>query len=291
MRLHVVYRTSGGENAKPRPPFYSKLLALCSVLRAAREVTGAELVFMTDGAIPDDRLRLMARHGEVVPSRRGPPRSSHVGFVESYLAALDVPRERGWPADDLVYHVEDDYLHRPEALAALVAAAEGIPQASYLALYGSILYHDAGSYRPEGRLWLRAYSTTSTFASRVGTLAEDRSIHRLGVYLPGVDTQICRAYRGVQPLSVLDVLAGLRGEIGDDAPFRWRWKLAAIATAMKALALRRALRPHVLVAPAECLAVHMELPYLGTGADRVDWPSVAADVRAWAAEELGVAVP
>ena len=55
--LHVVYRSYGGENAKGRPPYYSKLLALTSMVRAA-ELAGehVHLVFLNDGTIPADRL-------------------------------------------------------------------------------------------------------------------------------------------------------------------------------------------------------------------------------------------
>jgi hypothetical protein len=65
--LHVVYRSYGGENAKSRPPFYSKLLALASLLCALEEADGAiEVLFINDGPVPIDRLELMRSKGEVV---------------------------------------------------------------------------------------------------------------------------------------------------------------------------------------------------------------------------------
>jgi hypothetical protein len=48
--LHVVDRSHGGENAKDRPRFYSKLLTLASLVRAAEEAgRPIELVSSTTG--------------------------------------------------------------------------------------------------------------------------------------------------------------------------------------------------------------------------------------------------
>ncbi len=47
--LHVVYRSYGGENAKGRPPFYSKLLAL----PLQRRWPDADLVLFADARTYD----------------------------------------------------------------------------------------------------------------------------------------------------------------------------------------------------------------------------------------------
>ena len=66
MTLHLVYRSYGGENLKRRPFYYSKMLALISFVRAATKVRDAELLFLNDGPIPDDKLAVMSRYGRVV---------------------------------------------------------------------------------------------------------------------------------------------------------------------------------------------------------------------------------
>ena len=124
MRLHVVYRSTGGENPKARPAYYSKLGSLRSLLRnvgTQREARG-ELAFLDDGPVPDDRLEaIMASAGTVVETAA--PRAAG----RLYRRAIEEPQRRGWPDEDLVYLAEDDYLYRREALPALAAAAHELP--------------------------------------------------------------------------------------------------------------------------------------------------------------------
>ena len=137
--LHVVYRSYGGENTKGRPDFYSKLLALTSFARAvATARRPVEVIFVNDGPIPDDRLRVMRETGEVVllPG---------VGNKRSLLTALSMPAARGWPARDVVWFAEDDYLYRADAIDRLIGAADAVSAADYLALYALI-----GDRPPEG---------------------------------------------------------------------------------------------------------------------------------------------
>src|SRR5262245_51017291 len=145
-RLHIVYRSYGPENMKERPPYYSKLLALASLVQAAEDAgPPIEIVFLNDGPIPGDRLALMAAAGEVV-SRSG------LGLRGSLRAALALPIERRWPDEDLVWLCEDDYLYRDRAVRDLIAAADALPHADYLSLYAAI-----GDRPPEGGRLEEAY--------------------------------------------------------------------------------------------------------------------------------------
>src|SRR6266511_6323917 len=132
-RLQVIYRSHGRENTKGSPPYYRKLLALVSLLRAAEEAREpVDLVFLNDGWIPPERLAIMRSAGEVVAEAR-------LGGNEgSFRKALAIPRVRKWSDDDLVWFAEDDYLYDPRALAGLIGAAAAMPEADYLALYASI---------------------------------------------------------------------------------------------------------------------------------------------------------
>src|SRR4051794_31846232 len=122
LRLHVIYRSAGGDNRKARPAFYSKRTALLSFLRAWWAVPAeerGEMIFLNDGAVGEDRLAPM-RHAGVVDARSG------LQIHGSYWAALDLALATRKADDDLVYLAEDDYLYRREALAAIVAAARAL---------------------------------------------------------------------------------------------------------------------------------------------------------------------
>lgn len=271
MKLHVIYRSTGSENSKARPPYYSKLLALRSVLQAAERCDSAvDFIFLNDGPIPADRLEPMEAAGEIIELPR-------VGMVGSYLAALELLRERSWPDADLAYLVEDDYLHLPHSLHSLVRAAELVPAASYFGLYALIEWSSAEFYEVDGQPWITADSTTSTFAGRVGDFRADWLMHRLGYVAGGSwDRDICHAYQGRRPYRWTTIIGDLAGyEPGTPRPWRRRAKRAIGQAGLDLLAIRRAFRRHLLIAPAAALAAHMTLPYMPPD---IDWAAAAQAV-------------
>src|SRR4051794_26877889 len=129
VRLHVIYRSTGPDNAKGRPPYHSKLRSLLSLLRSWDAVTDqGSLVFLNNGEIPEDRLALMQHHGRV-EARSG------LELHESYWAAVALAC--GFPDEDLVLFAEDDHLYRVEALSAVASAARVLRAFSYFAAYAS----------------------------------------------------------------------------------------------------------------------------------------------------------
>jgi hypothetical protein len=282
MKLHVLYRSSGASNLTGRPAFFSKDRALASLALAleqcGREV---EVIFLNDGPIPAERLSAMKDLGEPVRCRDG-------GKVKSHLSALELVLERGWDDHDLVYIVEDDYLHSPDALSRLLEAASEVPEASYFALYATIDWLRTEYFQAGETYWHSADSTTSTFAARVGALRKDMSIHRLAPRAGGPwDRTTCHTYQGRRPFTwsqvVSDVL-GTGASKGRGRLFRARqalWRLR-----LNGIAARRTLAPHFLVAPFPALATHMMLSYLAPG---VDWAGIAQGVDDWvgAAQLLG----
>jgi hypothetical protein len=304
IRLHVVYRSHGGTNTKDRPPFFSKLLALTSLVRAA-ETAGqpVELVFLNDGPIPAERLDLMRAAGEVVPRSR-------LGFRGSYHAGLALPLERSWPDEDLVWFGEDDYLYRPSALRDLVAAAEEFPEASYLALYASIgdrppeggeqpdyapvpaRWRGSAPVTVNGHPWRRGLSTTWTFGGRMGALREDRHILARSVYtgLAGCDHAMCLLYQGLQPFPWRSLgrdllLAGSGGTVQQAK----RFAIVPVKAAFNVWSYRRARRGRLLVAADPSLATHLESEHLALG---TDWLAVAEGCAAWAAQRgIAIALP
>jgi hypothetical protein len=292
--LHIVYRSYGGENTKGRPPYYSKLLALASFVRAFGELNKgrAEVIYLNDGPIPTDRLRLMERSGEVLAR-------AHMGLEGSIRSALALPAERHWPRGDLVWLAEDDYLYQPRALTGLVAAAEAYPEAAYFALYALIgnrlpngtaledervprAWRDSEPRLVDGHPWRQALSTTSTFGGRIEPLLEDRRMMHAAMRTGGAwDHTTCLMYQGFQPFPMSAVMQSLRRARGRESWWR-RVTFAARLVGLKGYQAARALtgyRGRLLIAPDPALITHLETAYLALG---TDWTSVAESTRQWA---------
>lgn len=289
--LHVVYRSYGGENLKGRPPYYSKLIALQSLLRA---VSGAgqpiELVFVNDGPIPADRLTLMQDWGEVVAL-------PGVGSRRSLLRALHLPAERRWPGRDVAWFCEDDYLYLPDALRQLGQAADALARVDYLGLYATV-----GNRPPEGGLvpswldvpdvapvepvsvggrdWRGALATTSTFGARVDAVGEDRWLFDLSVATATAwDYTACLAYQGQRPFRWSRLAADPRP--GERTAVQRAKVLAAVPAraGINLLALRQRRRRRVLMTVDPAVCTHLEAAHLATG---TDWAAVAAGTVEWA---------
>jgi len=308
-RLRIVYRSHGGENMKSRPAFYSKLLSLASVVRAAQE-SGQEphLIFWNDGPIPADRLEVMRASGEVVRIDAGSNRGS-------YRAAIDMAAHSDWSSRDLVWFAEDDYLYRPGTFRAIMAAATAIPGADYLSVFGGSALDVNSPLRafrayprlgavdvPDpveagGHLWFRGVSTTSTFGVRLGVLREDRTLLRLVPFSGGSwDHTTCLTVQGRQPFAWRD----LRDELlpfGSEPPRQWPASIArGVVRSGVNLRSRRApehRRSLYLCDPVG--AVHLELanadePDLTDLLDRPEWAALADSTRAWG-RERGIVIP
>ncbi len=287
MRLHIVYRSTGGENDHPRPAYYSKMLALASCLRARERCgsDGGDVVFVNDGAIPSDRLELMSDMGRVVGV-------GHPGIVGSYLTALGLACRQPWAGGDAVYLVEDDYLWDPDAFVRLLDAVRAAPPDAYLSCYGNVHRH----LRPlvtlpaGGGTWRSAESFTSTFATRMETLRSDAWLHRTGARCAGGDWDwaICLSYQGLPPYSGHELADAALGRVPGSPSWPTRvnqtvWRLALDAAS---LSFRRRWRVTLTAVPA--LATHLELPpFL---APYVDWEAIALDTVSWA-RARGITVP
>jgi hypothetical protein len=287
-RLHVVYRSTAAENQKSRPPYYSKLLCLNSLLQSLEACgIGHEVVFLNDGPIPAERHAVMEAAGDVVvlePSREARVRDilrtggGGSGMVQSYLRALTLIDDRRWPDTDIVYLAEDDYLYRPDAFTALAEAARDIPDAAYFSLYASRDIPRSGTFFAGGRPWVSAVTTTSTFGARIGALRKDRWIHRIAWFAsPRIDQSICEAYGGGPPFRWRRMAGELfrpRAQASNDPHARIR--RGALQLGLNLLALRAGFSPHMLVTPFSQLATHLELPFIAAG---TDWAEVARNVE------------
>jgi hypothetical protein len=276
-RIHVIYRSTDRENRKVRPDYFSKHASLLSFLRAREACAEAgELVFVNNGPIAAERLALMEAMGTV-------DRHDGLDLHESYWAALSWAEERQWPAGDLVYFAEDDYLYRQDAFSALVEAARALPEAGYLAPYATIgrtmpngeplhpglrrpSQRRGSTWRIGGYDWQRATSHTSSFAVRAGSLLSDLRLHRTAPRCSGAwDHALALAYQGRAPYGPLGLVSALTRR-GPATPAR-RAKITVwrVSLTLQALARRRA--GHVLVAPQPALTTHMETATMSAGTD------------------------
>ena len=291
--LHVISRSYGGENQKQRPEFYSKRLSLLSLIKAFQQLTpgSAELIFMNDGPIPEDRLELMKSSGEVIMR-------SNLGGLGSVTATLDLPMERGWAKDDLVWFAEDDYLYRPRALTDLVAAANAFPEAAYFGLYAlmgmrqpnGVLFDDplrmprgwsdSEITRVNGHPWRRALSTTSTYGVRVKALVEDYAIMKIAMRSGGAwDHTIALMYQGFTPYPANSLFQALISKDSRKGLPR-RAAICGARVGLNLYGVLRALKPsrhRLLVAPEPALITHMETEHMAAG---TDWHAVAAQTVA-----------
>ncbi|MEW1960175.1 hypothetical protein [Kineococcus sp. NPDC059986] len=298
--LHVVYRSHGGENAKGRPSWYSKSVALDSFLRAvarARSVgDGVDVVFLNDGPVPAQRLTLMREHGTVRAITGGSNRAS-------YLAGLKLAVRSDWAADDVVLFAEDDYLWRPDALVSLDRAA-ALRRAEYLAPYGVGTHDDIDGRVPQWRRpragrgegsipeqvvrWVPHQSTTSTFAVRLGALRQD---HRLLVLccLSGgdFDHTSLLAVQGVPRFTLRDLVAHHPGASSNPAVRVARaLYLTTFRGAVDVASLRRPSRRRRLAAADPAVCTHMEEGWLAPAplGRPGYWEELATQTRQWAAD-------
>jgi len=297
--LSIVYRSHGGENLKARPPYYSKLLALTSVVRAAHESgLSPRLIFSNDGPIPADRLDVMRAWGRVAQVDKGSNR-------ESYRAAIGMVTSSSWPSDDVVWFAEDDYLYRPESFRMLMAAAAAIPQADYLSMVGGGALDQASprtatrrhprrgaadvpdAIDVAGVSWFRGVSTTSTFGARLGVLREDARLLRQLPYSGGAwDHTTCLTVQGRQPFSWAEVRGDLQPGGSGAALARGAFR-ASVRAGTNLRSLRRPDRRRLLYLCDPVGTRHLELP---GAADGLDWERVADETRAWGGEH-GITVP
>lgn len=104
------------------------------------------------------------------------------GEAKSFLETLKYIKTQNYSLDDIIYFVEDDYVHRPGWDKVLI---EGFTlPVSYVTLYD---HRDKyGEYYAEFRTkilqthsshWMATPSTTNTFAVKYATLASDLETH------------------------------------------------------------------------------------------------------------------
>lgn len=178
MRVNVVYRTMEREGGRVRPPWYSRESCAASLARAFDAYSGAiSLHVINDGPGRSSAIEVLGDRVEDLVLLDA------AGGCASYRAAYTYATER-FGQGDLVYFVEDDYLHTTDALQVLAEGAAALPPSiGYLTLYEHPNAYRSGAAGPTftylvgGTVWRTIPSTCMTYAARVGTLRRDRRHH------------------------------------------------------------------------------------------------------------------
>lgn len=170
--LHVIYRISGGQKSKPGQ-FSDWKSCLKNFLNEFSNC--ADITFVCDNLSEeiDSQLVQLGFADRMI--------RTSLGNSGSFLKALETAITA--PVEDIIYLVEDDYLHRPNAARVL---CEGFDTgADYVSLYDHadkyMVYYSVNSWGgeptkvllTESTHWKQVSSTTMTFAAKVKTLRED----------------------------------------------------------------------------------------------------------------------
>src|SRR6185312_15403774 len=242
--MHIIYRACTADKISTRPRYYSKPICLRTLLGAARQAEIGRFVLIFDGLEESEVIDECLLGYPATELRR----LYAVGNTASFMAAYELAVS--FPDDDIIYFVEDDYLHTELSLVKLGAAFDDIREADYVTLYDhpvrylaeyaggiDISHRDTRMFIAGGHHWRSQESTCMTFASRVSTLKEDRTLferHLAGHEVPP-DREVFRHLQG---------LLGYEA----DSPTR------------------------LLLGPVPSLATHCHVDWL---APVIDWQSVA----------------
>lgn len=271
-RLRVVCRLSGGSNNKVRPAWFDKSTCVDSLLVAAAELRrvtdGAELWLAVDVMSDIDLEAVRAKYGRhfdrLLPIAGG-------SAAKSWRATLNLP---GLAEDaDLVYFVEDDHLHRPDALVRLVDG-----DADYRFAYSS----DA-DLAPHANTvsdgWSVVGSGVTSFAVTAPVLRKDIRLHKLMSHSGrGWDEVTFRALGGGAPEALGSGVPYVALPLSDRSSRSAKGLIGgarhSIFRAFALCAGRRKQRTIRALVPAA--ATHAEPALLASG---TDWVGVAHQTR------------
>ena len=190
MTLHLIYRISNNSYNTLREPYVTKESCLVNALRTFPPSESIQWIILGD-TLNRETKKMVLKKSSGLPYLRFFPMEigSNAG---SFNQALDLALALN--ANDLVYMLEDDYLHIP-GCAALLEDALVYLGADYASLYdhpdkylpategGNPFIDQSGGeetkvFRGRTRHWKLTNSTTMTFAAAVSTLRADEPIFR-----------------------------------------------------------------------------------------------------------------
>lgn len=182
-QIRLLVRHCQVDAVKSRPDWFDKEKAFQDLLGTVEMEPSIELTVMFDG---DPTAHFIKDYDvDVVRFDAG---SDAASFRKCLQFAAS---QRGWNDDDIIYFLEDDYIHKPRWPTILWEGFEN-PDADMVSLYD----HKDRYTRNEppckvtvtkSSHWRSATSTTNTFAVKYRVLLEDMDVH-LTFALEGIQT-------------------------------------------------------------------------------------------------------
>jgi hypothetical protein len=263
----ICLRISARVNSKNRPVWFSKDACVASLARAAATarasgMTITSLVFVDSiaGELPDGLQALINNFDRILSIKGGSSR-------RSWKAQLDFLRkDPASTSHDLIYLVEDDHLHAPEAIACL----REMP-GEYGLLY-SISKMPSKILREQKYAWVETVRGVSSFVvTRRAFKADFHVLRFMSNGGAGWDALTWRVLRGQSRLTFREILWPL----SSDSPYpsklsakAW-WQVAwrGLSSGWSSVRVRK-----VIGATNPSMATHCEVGWIAEG---TDWPLVA----------------
>lgn len=177
--MKVFFRTTSNKAGKFRPDWFSYEKCFENF---TKEFKDDDVTVFFDGELMKDHY--VHKSGfNIVPIQEG-------SETKSFLKLVDYILNQNYKDDEVIYIVEDDYLHREGASQILKEAFSQFPNAYYATLYDHNDKYIPGYYEmyapnfpiqllvSKSVHWRTTPSTTNTFATRFKTLKEDIEIHK-----------------------------------------------------------------------------------------------------------------
>lgn len=175
--MKILYRISDGSNVKTKLAFGSKIFCLSNFFDVFKN---DDTVIVADNCADTTLHELSKFNAKII--------KTSLGSLPAWRFCAEYAIKE-FSEDSIVYFVEDDYLHLPESPTLI---EEGLKLADYVTLYdhpdkyvdkenGGNPYVRGGGERTRVLLsksshWKQTNSTTHTFAVKVRTLKEDKSV-------------------------------------------------------------------------------------------------------------------
>ncbi len=276
-RVHVYYRYVEGDGNKPRPPFFSKELAVQSLMTSLERVDPGRIGAVelhVDGPKCELSPRILDRFTVRYHEQAG----NAASYIRTIRAATDgrIPSDD----DDIVFLAEDDYLWKPDAIPAILRLFENHPGVNAATTYDHPDYrtvprqkryigrYDRGTVTEDHVSWTPVASTCMTYAARLSFLRRTLWAHEyISRRSSPDDTELWFTINRVPRVSrglVRNALTAL------PSPRLWS---AAIESAASCAPIGA--RPN-LFAARPSLSTHMHEPYLPEG---TDWAELARSTK------------
>lgn len=176
--MKVFFRTTLNQAGKYRPDWFSYEACFNNFLKEFKE---EDVTVFFDGDSADHFVS--KSNLKIVDIQAG-------SETKSFLSLIHYIIEQDYKDDEVIYIVEDDYLHREGSAKILQEAFDQFPNAYYITLYDHFDKYVNGYYDKSApnfpiqiltskhAHWRTTPSTTNTFATRFKTLKEDYDIHK-----------------------------------------------------------------------------------------------------------------